>query len=38
MKKENEKQKKNKKINASKFKSLYFDFYDDIKTNPKQDW
>ncbi len=36
--KKEELKKKNKINNISKFKSLYFDFYDDIKTTPKQDW
>ncbi len=37
----NKKEQKKKKTinqNISKFKSSYFDFYDDIKTTPKQDW
>ena len=38
----NKKEQKKKTItvkhNISKFKSSYFDFYDDIKTTPKQDW
>ena len=30
--------KKKTRITSQKFKNSYFDFYDDIKTNPRQDW
>lgn len=33
-----EKKKKNNGISSQNFKKNYFDFYDDIKTNPRQDW
>ena len=36
--KKQEEKKKNKRISSQKFKNSYFDFYDDIKTNPRQDW
>ena len=38
VKKQEKNQKKGKKTIISNFKTSYFDFYDDIKTNPKQDW
>ena len=30
--------KKQKKAETSKFKSKYFEFYDDIKISDRQDW
>ncbi len=36
-KKELEKKKK-KRLETSKFKSKYFEFYDDIKISDRQDW
>ena len=36
--KKQQEQKKKKKTSSQQFKNSYFDFYDDIKTNPRQDW
>lgn len=33
-----DKKKKNQKANLERFKSQYFDYYDDIKISDRQDW